>query len=277
MFVQAGNVRNMGVEVNLGFEKQWRDFGFNSTFTATVNRNKIIELASEVKNPITGEMLDLSDISIGRFRLKKGGEIGEVYANQRIKRDEQGYVVYNPGGLLPTETTEPYKLGSVNPDCTLGWKNSFNAYGLELSLLFNARFGGIVISQTQALLDRYGVSQASAQARNAGGVQVGNFKVDPKGYYEVVSNLDAYYVYSATNVRLQEASLSYTLPKNIVQRIKGLNNISVALYGTNLWMIYNKAPYDPELTAATGTFGQGYDNFMLPSLSTYGVSLKVGF
>ena len=53
--------------------------------------------------------------------------------------------------------------------------------------------------------------------------------------------------------------------------------MSLSVYGTNLWMIYNKAPYDPELTASTGTFGQGYDYFMLPSQSTYGLSLKFGF
>lgn len=125
------------------------------------------------------------------------------------------------------------------------------------------------------MLDRYGVSQASADARNLGGVMVGNFKVDPKTYYEAISNLDAYYTYSATNIRLQELSLSYQIPNKLFNNI--FENLSVSLFGTNLWMIYNKAPYDPELTASTGTFGQGYDNFMLPSLATYGLSIKIGF
>ena len=84
--------------------------------------------------------------------------------------------------------------------------------------------------------------------------------------------MDAYYTYSATNVRLQEARLTYTFPN---KWFKGtVNNLSLSVYGTNLWMIYNKAPYDPELTASTGTFGQGYDYFMLPSQSTYGLSLN---
>lgn len=47
-------------------------------------------------------------------------------------------------------------------------------------MLFTARIGGIVISKTQAMLDRYGVSEASADARDAGGVSLGYFKVDPK-------------------------------------------------------------------------------------------------
>ena len=275
MFVQAGNVQNRGLELSLGFDKKFGDFNYNTTFTATTNKNKIIQLARDVLNPVTNTLIDLTDIQVGRFRLREGGEIGTVYANEWLKRDGDNYIDYQPGQALTTETTSPYKLGSVNPKWNLGWQHGFSYKGFNLNLLFTARIGGIVISKTQAMLDRYGVSEASADARDAGGVSLGYFKVDPKTYYDAVSNLDAYYTYSATNVRLQEARLTYTFPN---KWFKGtVNNLSLSVYGTNLWMIYNKAPYDPELTASTGTFGQGYDYFMLPSQSTYGLSLKFGF
>ena len=87
--------------------------------------------------------------------------------------------------------------------------------------------------------------------------------------------MNSYYVYSATNIRLQEVALTYSFSKE--QLGKSLSNLSVSLIGNNLWMIYNKAPYDPELTATTGITGQGYDKFMLPSLRGYGVSVKFGF
>ena len=275
MFVQAGNVQNKGLEFNLGFNMKFGELGYNTMFTATTNKNKIIKLPSSVVNPVTQELLDLGDIQVGRFRLREGGEIGAIYADERLKRDQDNYIEYNPGEALGTESTAPYKLGSVNPKWNLGWKNGLSYKGLTLDFLINARIGGVVISKTQAMLDRYGVSKASAQAREAGGISLGNFTVDPKSYYAVVSNLDAYYVYSATNVRLQEASLSYAFPAKWFKGV--VNNLSLSVYGTNLWMIYNKAPYDPELTASTGTFGQGYDYFMLPSQRTYGLSLKIGF
>ena len=275
MFVQAGNVQNRGLELSLGFDKKFGNFNYSTTFTATTNKNKIIQLARDVLNPVTNTLIDLTDIQVGRFRLREGGEIGTVYANEWLKRDGDNYVDYQPGQALTTEATTPYKLGSVNPKWNLGWQHGFSYKGFNLNLLFTARIGGIVISKTQAMLDRYGVSEASADARDAGGVSLGYFKVDPKTYYDAVSNLDAYYTYSATNVRLQEARLTYTFPN---KWFKGtVNNLSLSVYGTNLWMIYNKAPYDPELTASTGTFGQGYDYFMLPSQSTYGLSLKFGF
>ena len=275
LYVQAGNVRNRGIEMTLGFNKKFGPVDYNTSVTATANRNKIIKLASGVKNPITGEVFDLTDIAKGRFRLREGGELGDVYASERIKRDANGYVEYTPGQSLVTEPTEPYKLGSVNAKWNLGWKHGVSFKGFDLNVLFTARLGGIVISKTQAALDKFGVSQASADARNAGGVRLGQgLTIAPQQYYDAVYNLDSYYVYSATNVRLQELSLSYSLPKSILG--KTFKNVGVSLYATNLWMIYNKAPYDPELTGSTGTFGQGYDYFMLPSQRTIGASIKLG-
>ena len=275
LYVQAGNVRNRGIEMTLGFNKKFGPVDYNTSVTATANRNKIIKLASGVKNPITGEVFDLTDIAKGRFRLREGGELGDVYASERIKRDANGYVEYTPGQSLVTEPTEPYKLGSVNAKWNLGWKHGVSFKGFDLNVLFTARLGGIVLSKTQAALDKFGVSQASADARNAGGVQLGQgLTIAPQQYYDAVYNLDSYYVYSATNVRLQELSLSYSLPKSILG--KTFKNVGVSLYATNLWMIYNKAPYDPELTGSTGTFGQGYDYFMLPSQRTIGASIKLG-
>ena len=83
-----------------------------------------------------------------------------------------------------------------------------------------------------------------------------------------------YYTYSATNVRLQEATLSYLIPR------KWLGNacdIKVSLVGRNLWMIYNKAPYDPEAVASAGNYFQGIDNFMMPSLRNFGFNVNFNF
>ena len=87
--------------------------------------------------------------------------------------------------------------------------------------------------------------------------------------------IDAMYTYSATNLRLQELSLGYDVPiTKYVNWIKGLNLSFVA---HNLWMLYNKAPFDPELTSNTGTYYQGVDYFMQPSLRNLGFSVKVKF
>ena len=275
MYVQAGNVQNRGIELTLGYDQTFGDFNYNTTFTATSNKNKIKKLASDVKNPVSGELMDLSDIKLGRFRLREGGEVGALYADRRVEKNDEGYIPYNPGQTIATENTTPFKIGTVNPKWNLGWRHGFNYKGINASVMFTARIGGNVISKTQATLDRFGVSKASADAREAGYVMLCNIKMEPQDYYGTIYDLDSYYVYSATNIRLQEASIGYTLPNKWFGNV--VKNVNVSVYGTNLWMIYNKAPYDPELTASTGTFGQGYDYFMLPSSRTYGFSLKFGF
>ena len=275
LYVQAGNVQNRGLELTLGYDQDFGDFNYNTTFTATTNKNKLKELPSNVVNPVTGELLDLSDIKVGRFRLREGGEIGAIYADKRVERNEEGYVNYTPGQAIPTQTTTPYKIGTVNPKWNLGWRHGFSYKGFNANVMFTARIGGNVISKTQAYMDRYGVSEASLQAREQGYMMLGNIKMNPEDYYTTIQDLDAFYVYSATNVRLQEASIGYTFPDKWFGNV--LKGVNLSVYGTNLWMIYNKAPFDPELTATTGTFGQGYDYFMLPSNRTYGFSLKFAF
>ena len=56
---------------------------------------------------------------------------------------------------------------------------------------------------------------------------------------------------------------------------KKIDELTVSVIGNNVWMIYNKAPFDPELTPSTATYGQGNDYFMQPSLRSIGFNVKV--
>ena len=47
--------------------------------------------------------------------------------------------------------------------------------------------------------------------------------------------------------------------------------------GRNLWMIYCKAPFDPEAVASTGLNYQGIDYFMSPSTRNIGFNLRLKF
>ena len=81
-----------------------------------------------------------------------------------------------------------------------------------------------------------------------------------------------FYTYSATNVRLQEASIGYTLKKNV---LFGFGELTFSLVGRNLLMLYCKAPFDPETTATTGNYYQGIDKFMTPSSRNLGFNIKL--
>lgn len=223
MYVQTGHVRNTGVEANLGYSHTWRDFTWDSNFTVSSNRNKIVELMRDWYNPLSGERLTKDRLEINKlgqvhFILKEGGSMGDIYSNSDLRRDENGQVkIDNSGGVAVEYNLPDMKLGSVFPKANLAWRNNFNYKGVNLSVLVAARIGGVVYSATQANLDVYGVSEASAAARDAGGVLVnGRAMVDPEMWYTTIgaqAGVPQYYTYDATNVRLQELSLGYTIPR----------------------------------------------------------------
>ncbi|QUB64393.1 SusC/RagA family TonB-linked outer membrane protein [Prevotella melaninogenica] len=282
VYLQAGNVENRGVEMSLGYSDNFGGLQWNSSLVYSKNVNEIKEMVKDYYHPLSPKPLNIPEVSKdnGRVLLKVGGSINDIYARKVLAKDNQGFVNVSPSGGMSLETVEPIYLGKTTPDFTMGWNNNFTYKNFGLSFLINARVGGIVTSSTQALLDRFGVSKASADARDAGGVMIPNQGLyDAKKYYTLVAtgenDLAGYYTYSATNVRLQELTLSYKFNSKLFNNV--IKDLTLSFVATNPWMIYCKAPFDPELTASTGTYGQGNDYFMQPSLKSYGFSVKFKF
>lgn len=290
LYVQSGCVRNWGMEFALGYDHTWGNFQWTSGVTYSFNRNKIRELGRNLLNPVTGERFTVDQIepntgnSLGatHFILREGGSMGDLYSSTDLMRDANGNIfVDNTGAVSKNnikDSNEYIKLGSVLPKGNLAWTNTFRWKNLSLSAMISARFGGIVFSRTQALLDLYGVSEASGHARDLGYVAINNGdRVNPEQWYGVVASGDMvpqYYTYSATNVRLQNLTVSYLIPRKWLGNVC---DIKLSLVGRNLWMIYNKAPFDPEAVASAGNYYQGMDNFMMPSLRTIGFNVNFNF
>lgn len=271
-YIQTGNVRNRGLELSLGYNKTWGNFGWNSALTYSMNRNKIIELLDD-----PNEVLKQGGLSGCEIILKKGGGMGDIYTTTDFRRDAEGNIALDAkGNVMQTNLSNPQYRGSVLPKANIGFSNEFSWKGLNVGFVIAARLGGICMSQTQAILDEYGVSKASAVARDNGGIKVNTGRIPAEGYYSIVGGdnpIWSEYIYSATNARLQEAHISYTLPKKILAGAQ----LTVGLTAQNLFMIYNKAPFDPESTASTGTYYQGFDYFMQPSLRNLGFNINLKF
>ena len=287
IYIQSGDVMNQGCEISLGFGKDWNRFRWDSNLAFSTNQNKIISLADNVLNAATGEyfsvdQLDMNGLGLAHFILRKGGTLGDLYSFADFKYDSNGMIVVNEDGTVSpnmiAEAKDYVKLGSVLPKANLSWRNDFRIAGFNFGFLITARFGGIVYSSTQAVLDYYGVSEASAAARDAGGVFInGGDRVDANKWFSSVGGsnpLPQEYTYSGTNVRLQEASIGYTFPRKMLGNVCDLN---LSIVGRNLWMIYNRAPFDPESVATTGNYYQGIDHFMMPSLRNFGFNVRITF
>lgn len=281
MVVQSGCVQNKGVEAVLGVKLRSGDFSYNASFAYTLNRNKIKSMVPYYTT-LDGQVGSLNQITksnidggAASFILREGGTMGDLWTKNVIKKDEDGNYLVNAGGKLEIAALSQ-KVGSVLPKYTFSMNNDFRYKGFRAGFQLHARVGGKVLSATQAYLDGYGVSKASAEARDNGGIPVNQGKVDAETWYTTIGTGKVYshYIYNATNIRLQEASIGYTLPK---RWFRDVCSIDISLVGRNLWLIYCKAPFDPESASSTDTYYQGIDFFMQPSLRSYGFSVKLNF
>ena len=283
-YVNGGRIDNKGIELTVGLDQNLGQVNWTSNLTYSINRNKIKKLMPATTTPSGTPVEAMTEMNMGgtdgyRMILKEGGSMGAIYVNT-LKTDEHGHIIVNLISQKVTADPDNFVYaGNANHDYTIGWRNNFEWKGLTLGVVVNGRFGGVGVSSTQAKLDAYGVSKASAEARDNGGALVNGQRIPAKDYYQTVgggnSGICSMYTYDATNIRLAELSLGYNIPVNKwVNWIKGAH---VSVVGRNLIMFYNKAPFDPESTASTGTYFQGIDYFMQPSLRNVGFSVNLKF
>jgi hypothetical protein len=81
-------------------------------------------------------------------------------------------------------------------------------------------------------------------------------------------------VYDRTNIRVSQFNVGYDFD---VAKLNAIKALSVSIVGQNLFLLYKKAPYDPELAMSTNNSSQSLDNFNMPATRTYGFNIKVTF
>lgn len=116
------------------------------------------------------------------YRLTKGGTMGDVWTQNRLRTNSNGtYELASDGS--PILENELERVGSVLPKWNLGFRNDFNWKRFNLGFMVSARLGGIVVSPTQAILDGFGVTEATAIARDQGGIPNGNSMISAELLY----------------------------------------------------------------------------------------------
>ncbi len=270
LFYFGSHIRNVGIELRLGYEHSWGDFTLCSDFMWSLNENKVIKLIDSYNSPLVEvEIVERYRMGYANCQVTNGGGLGDLYSSTFMAIDKNGALtVRNHDDIIGT------KLGSVFPNSMLSWRNQFSYKGLNLGVLLTGRIGGVGYSYTQATMNEFGVSEESAAARDAGGVIFEGKKFDSNEWFIKESDVPQYNTFSATNFRLQELSLGYTLPTKWFRNKVALR---LSLVGNNLLMIWCEAPFDPETVPSTGNLYMGMDYFKMPSLRRIGFNVKLDF
>ncbi|GGA82437.1 SusC/RagA family TonB-linked outer membrane protein [Flavobacterium palustre] len=286
--INGGKIQNKGFEMVLN-AKIFDDEKF--TWDATANfatyRTKVLSLS---------EGQDELNLSTGYERLaqtivKKGGGYGDLYI-KGFKRNDAGEIIVNATSGLP-EFTSGFDVlaGSFNPDWTAGLQNTFTYKDFRLSFLVDFRMGGKTISYSQARMAGAGVSDITLAGRDGfvvnGVNDNGNGTYSPnttsitaENYWSQVASRDPKsaedFVFDATNIRLREVVLGYSLPSKFLKR-SPFTAVDFSLVGRNLFFFVNKAKYfDPEQGVSVGNL-QGIESYNIPSTRDFGFNVKFNF
>lgn len=279
-----GEISNKGFELLLGGTPvSNKNFTWDVSANIAKNKNELVSLIDGQDN----FNFSSSNDGIVDVRAQVGGGYGDIYTTTWLRNDSGELILTAEG--RPQSTSEREKFGNYQPDFTGGFTNTFSYKNFSLNALIDFRIGGEVFSATDAGLDASGVSERTLEFRE-GGVLVegvvddgaGNFvpnteTISAQEYWGAVSNIGSEYVYDQTNVRLREASITYSLPGKFLENIF-LQSVSFSAVGRNLFFLYkNVDNFDPESSYSTSNFGQGVLFYALPTTRSLGLSLNVKF
>ncbi|MEK6781170.1 MAG: SusC/RagA family TonB-linked outer membrane protein [Bacteroidota bacterium] len=310
-YINAGNIQNQGIELVINGSPlkegalKW-DMGFNFG----LNRNKIVELTENVKTFV------ISDDGFGRSAtpiVQEGGSYGDMqgffWRNTADVLDATGKVINhsNDGTPLVTATGLPLSsitsgdqaiIGNFNPKATLGWTNTFNYSNFSLRLLIDGRFGGTVVDGTEMFLAYNGTPEATAQHREGGWVLGGETTagtevttpINSQAFWTTASGgrygSAEFFTYDATNFRVRELAIGYTIPvpDNSVFKV-----VRISAVARNLFFLYRgysrldipglekrKMAFDPDMSLGNGNW-QGISYGTLPSTRSLGFNLQLTF
>ena len=283
--INAGKVHNHGIELLLtAVPVKTRHFTWNSSVNFSYNKSEVKRITDDINEFIVQESrTGAAGENMGRAYIFH--EVGEPYGiikGVSYKRNDKGEIMFKNGIPMPGEIK---KLGESVSPYTLGFSNSFDYKGFNLSFLIDAKIGGELFSQTNAYMYYFGRHKATLPGREGGvigkgvkedGVTPNDVKVDAMTYYMAQTSISEEFIYDASFVKLRELSVGYTFPQKWVKKL-GLSSLSLALVGRNLWNIYDDVPLvDPESCIGIGN-GQGFELYGLPSTRSVGFNLNVKF
>lgn len=282
----VGEIQGEGVELDLGVDifKSEKPGGFNWNLNAnwTINETEVTDLGQDTDLIVFEGFTNLGNAAIEDKPLG-------VIIGSRIARDDNGNFLVNSQGNYVEEVGQ-FVIGDPNPDWILNVSNSITFKNFTLSSLINYTHGGDIYSQSIATLLGRGLIKETANRRETfvlPGVQESTgqpnrVQINNSDYFfsNVLFGPSELQVYDGSVIRLQEVSLSYSVPKSFLDKTP-FGSLSVTASGFNLWFDAVNTPdganFDPNVAGLGVGNGRGFDFLNGPSSRRYGLSLKATF
>ena len=297
--LNAGSMENKGIEVVLtAIPVRTKDFSWDININYTRNRNKVLSLAEGVPN------VSLGGFTSAQARAVVGNSYGSIFGSE-FRKDASGNLIIDDratiGGVAnakygwPILSPADAALGDVLPNWTMGITNGFSYKGITLSFLIDIKNGGYMWNGTRGAMYQFGthletadrgaqntftgVGLSTLNAQNEGTavsipmtLNQSWFQNEGGGFFGAGSQ----FVEQTDWVRLREVTISYTLPREILNNVP-IEGAEVYFTGRNLWIDTPFTGVDPETSLFGASNAQGLEYFNMPGTKTLTFGLKLNF
>lgn len=296
-FINSGDIQNSGIELTMNIApiRQTKGLNWDMAVNFAKNNSKVVSLHPEIKQAFLAGGYGRTAGPI----VKEGERYGELYG-EGWKKDAQGRRIVDANGKPVGSTSgggSQVSVGNFNPDFTLGFNNTLSYGNLSLSFLLDGRFGGVMVSGSEANFAFDGTGAYTTAFRDGGltldavtATGEKNTKaINAETFWTTVSggrySFGEFFTYDATNVRIRELILGYNFKLNN----NTIKNVRLSLVGRNLAFLYRgkatldiagvpdrRMNFDPDINLGAGNY-QGVEYGSLPSTRTIGLNLQLGF
>jgi len=293
--VNAGNVRNEGIELNINAQVLNKDFNWDTNITVAYNKNKILDLAGLNSIPSGYGILGITNWQL----MVEGGEIGAFYgyvsdgiiqldddpnntplfATDAFTPGERKYKDLNGDGVIDADNDRTF-IGNPIPEYTFGFNNTFTWKNWDLNIFMQGVAGNEIVNFNRMNLENF---------NGQGNVLLEAFSkrwtpTNPSNRYTRAANgprnivFSSNYVEDGSYFRMKSITLGYNLPVDFLKTLN-INSLRLYLTGKNMFTITGYNGVDPEVSfgGQNNNLSAGADFGGYPTSRTFLLGLNVNF
>lgn len=282
-WINGGVIRNRGVEATITADvfkliKKKMPLDWEISVNYTRNRFELVSLQEGI------ESLYLGGFTSPQIRVDRNYGYGVIWGS-RFERNDDGELLIDSSDGLPIKAESLGPIGNTMPDWLGSIRNTFSYKGLSLTVFFDGRFGGDILNMDLNYTTRQGTALITENRNNVvvwKGVKEDGTPNDipviaNQNYYvNFFSQTDELFIEDGSFVKLRELSLSYSLPKKLMEKWP-IETLSFTATGRNLYISSNFSYFDPEGSLYGSGNAQGFYHAVTPGTRTYAFGLNVTF
>jgi TonB-linked SusC/RagA family outer membrane protein len=298
----VGSMENKGIEFSFNTVNVQSDkFMWSTTFNVSMNRNKVLSLATAsdifnvggpgITNPTSiiriGEPADSfwGLVRLGTWSTDEADEAAQFTSYRNGLTMLPGDIKYlDVNGDKAITDADRMIIGRGSPDAWGAFTNYFKYGNVDLTVELQYSYGNDIMDMNlHSSEDRQGLANSYRTVLNAWtpenqNTMIAQVRGTSAGY---VTNVDSHWVQDGSFIRGRNILLGYTFPQSVLDRLK-LDRLRVYTSAQNFFLIVaDEVIGDPEITPIRGdntnnAFSQGMKWHEYPKATTFMVGLQVG-